>query len=109
MFQRVTFFDFIDAFRRAGRGNQFSDEALRALFEYLEQLEEETGEQIELDVIALCCDFQESSVDEIISDYGLDASGCEDDEARREMVEKFLSERTTVIWSDGDKFLFRQF
>jgi hypothetical protein len=109
MFQRITFFDFIDAFRRTGRGNQFSDGALRALFEYLEGLEEETGEPIELDVVGLCCDYQESSVDDIIRDYGLDASGCEDDEARRELVEDFLNEHTTVIWSDGDTFLFRQF
>jgi hypothetical protein len=109
MFQRVTFFDFIDAFRRTGRGNQFSDDALRALFEYLEDLEEDTGEPIELDVIGLCCDYQEADVDDIIEENGLDVSGCEDDEARRRLAGEFLNGRTDVIWWDGDTFLFRQF
>jgi hypothetical protein len=107
MFQRVTFFDFIDAFRRTGRGSQFSDGALRALFEVLEDLEDDTGEPVELSVAGLCCDFQESSIDDIIKDYGLDASGDEDD--RRALVEDFLNEHTTVVWSDGDTFLFQLF
>jgi hypothetical protein len=109
MYQRITFSDFVDAFRRTGRGAQFSDDALRALFEYLEDLEEDTGEPIELSVVGLCCDFQESSVDDIINDNGLDASGCKTDDDRRALVEDFLNERTTVVWHDGDTFLFQQF
>jgi hypothetical protein len=107
MFKRVTRSDFIDAFHRTGRGSRFSYEALDALFNYIEDIEEDTGSPVELDVIGLCCDFQESSIDEVISDYGLDASGDEDD--RRALVEDFLNEHTTVVWSDGDTFLFRQF
>lgn len=51
--------DFIEAFKDAGRENQFSREGLIALFDYLEELEQETGEETELDVIALCCRFAE--------------------------------------------------
>jgi hypothetical protein len=109
MFQRVTLNEFTAAFRAYGQENQFSRRALQALFEYLEQYEEDTGDQIELDVIALCCEYQEADVDEIISEYGLDVSGCEDDEARQALVEKFLNEHTTIVWHDGDTFLFRQF
>jgi hypothetical protein len=107
MFQRITLNEFVDAFRRAGRENQFSWKAKKALFEHLEQLEEDTGDQIELDVIALCCDYQEADVDEIISDYGLDASSCEGD--RCGAVESYLENRTTVVWHDGDVFLFQKF
>jgi hypothetical protein len=107
MFQRITLSDFIDAFRAHGRESQFSYEAKEALFNYLEQLEEDTGEPIELDVIALCCEYQESGVDDIIEENGLDASSCEDD--RRALVEDFLNEHTTVIWSDGDTFLYQVF
>jgi hypothetical protein len=109
MFQRITLNEFTAAFRAHGRENQFSRRALQALFEHLEQYEEDTGEQIELDVIGLCCDYQEADVDVIIRDYNLDASNCEDDEARREAIENFLNNRTTVVWHDGDTFLFRQF
>jgi hypothetical protein len=107
MFQRITLSDFIDAFRAHGRENRFSYEAKEALFNYLEELEEDTGEQIELDVIALCCEYEEADADDIIKDYGLDASGSEDD--RRALAEDFLSEHTTVVWHDGDTFLFQQF
>ena len=66
----VTRHDFHDAFRRMGREDQFSYEGLNALFEYLEEYEESTGEELELDVIALCCDYAEySSLDEIIEEY----------------------------------------
>jgi len=109
MYQRVTFRDFVDAFRAHGRENQFSLDALEALFDHLEDLELELDSPIELDVVALCCDYQESSVDEIIDHYGLDASKCEDDDDRHKLVEDFLSERTNVIWWDDEKFLFEQF
>jgi len=59
MKKTINIYDFRDAFHKAGRGNQFTSEGQRALFEYLEGYEEDTGEEIELDVIALCCDFTE--------------------------------------------------
>jgi hypothetical protein len=37
----------------------FTYKGLRALFQYLESLEDDTGDKIELDVIALCCDYSE--------------------------------------------------
>ena len=41
------------------RPNNFSRAGLMALWEYLEQYEDSTGEEIELDVIALCCEYME--------------------------------------------------
>lgn len=65
MYTTVSFDDFANAFERKGRGDRFSRAGLRALFDYLEQMEEETGEQIELDVIALCCDYTEVDSDDL--------------------------------------------
>ena len=55
----VRLYDFESAFKRIGRGEQFSSQGLIALFEYLEQLESEMGEEIEFDVIGLCCEYTE--------------------------------------------------
>lgn len=44
---------------------------LRALFDHLEQLEEEMGEELELDVIGLCCEFHEMTIGEALRDYGV--------------------------------------
>jgi hypothetical protein len=110
MYQRVSFSDFLDAFRAHGREGQFSHKALKALFNHLEEVEEDTGTPIELDVIALCCEYQEASADEIIAEYGLDTSECESAEDRYTLAEEFLEQNTTVVWTDGDKvFLFQSF
>ena len=57
MKQTVNQTDFIDAFKKL-RPDNFSYEGLVALYDYLENLEEEDDEFL-LDVIALCCDYSE--------------------------------------------------
>jgi hypothetical protein len=67
----VNFNDFQDAFRRFDRASQFSRAGLRALFDHLEELEESTGEEYELDVIGLCVDFMEfSTAEDAAREYG---------------------------------------
>jgi len=62
--------DFVDAFQDTDYQNQFSYEGKVALYEYLTQLEEDTGFEMELDVIALCCDFVEyEDFTEFLGDY----------------------------------------
>ncbi|NBT33678.1 MAG: hypothetical protein EBT13_17735 [Rhodobacteraceae bacterium] len=50
---------FAEAFRSYGRESQFTRPALFALFDYLEACEQDTGTELELDPIALCCDWAE--------------------------------------------------
>jgi len=50
--------DFVDAFTRV-RPSNFSYEGLIALYDYLENFEEDTDKEIELDVISFCCDYTE--------------------------------------------------
>ena len=53
------------------RPNDYSIGALNALFNYFEELEEDLGEEIELDVIAICCDFSEyKDLKEFQDNYG---------------------------------------
>ena len=59
MKQTVSFNMFVDAFNDANRQANFTYEGLTALFDYLEEYEESTGEQIEFDMVAICCDFSE--------------------------------------------------
>ena len=48
----------------------FSYEGANALFDYLEQYEEDTGEELDFDPIALNCDFVEyESEKELLSQY----------------------------------------
>lgn len=54
----VTFQDFCDAFT-GSYADKFSYEGKQALFDYLEMLERDMDKEIELDFIALSCDFTE--------------------------------------------------
>ena len=51
--------DFIQAFVDYDRTANFTYEAREALFEYIEELEESMNEEFELDVIAICSEYNE--------------------------------------------------
>jgi hypothetical protein len=72
MKQTVNKHDFHDAFRIMDRLENFTYEAREALFDYLEQYEEGLTEEIELDVIALCCDYQQDTWEDIAANYSID-------------------------------------
>ena len=72
-------YQFEQAFRDAGRGDNFSYAGLQALFEYLQSYEDDGGEEIELDVIALCCEFTEyEDIEDFQSTYGTEYETIED-------------------------------
>ena len=92
MKQSMNFHDFCDAFRAMDRNDQFSYAGKQVLFEFLEQWEQETGLEIELDVIGLCCEWYESTWEEIAEDYSIDA----DEDDLEEAVRSYLSDNTIV-------------
>ena len=101
MKQSVNEYQFRDAFHKMGRGDNFSYAGLTALYDYLEQYEHDTGQEIELDVIALCCEYAEyDSLQEFQRDYGeKDFKSIED-----------IEERTTVILKHSEYgFIIQQF
>ena len=71
MIDTVTQTEFVDRFVKIDREDNFSYWGRIALFEYFEQLEEDLGEQIEFDPIAICCEYTEyESLDELNEVYG---------------------------------------
>jgi hypothetical protein len=67
----VYFSEFCDYFRDI-RPDNFSYQGLRILFDYFEEFEDSTGESIDFDVIAICCDFSEDSFENIADQYGIE-------------------------------------
>ena len=69
----VSTYDFHNAFN-AMRPDDFSYDALEALYTYLDDLSDDIGEPLELDVIAICCDFAEyTTVAEALEAYSLES------------------------------------
>jgi hypothetical protein len=97
--------DFRDAFHEMGRANQFSYEALEWLFDHCEELERDLGEDYELDVIALCCDFTQSTYEDINKDYRLELN---DDNLHQGVID-YLGDNTLIVNYDDETVLFQQF
>lgn len=77
MIQTVTTTDFINAFDRVDRSANFSTAGLVAIFDLLEDV----NPDMELDPIAICCEFSEyKDLEELKQDYAYDEDLEEDDE-----------------------------
>jgi hypothetical protein len=99
MITTVRWYDFKDAFSSI-RPDNFSYEGLAALFDYLEMLEDDIGEPIELDVTGLCCDYSEyENLKEFQNDYGDEYKSLED-----------IENNTTLIKIEGKEgFIIQNF
>ena len=82
--------EFHDIFNKT-RPDQFSYQALNALYDYLEEIENFT-----LDVIAICCEFTEYTIDELKMAY-LDHA-----------LEDIMDE-TLVLETEDGKFIVQEF
>ena len=97
MKKTIGFREFEDSFEKMGK---FSQEGLLELFDYLEDYERETGEEIELDPISFCCEFTEyENLKEFQEAYSEEYETIED-----------IEEKTIVIRiEDSERFIISKF
>jgi hypothetical protein len=107
MYQTINLHDFRKAFQEI-RPNNFSYEGLETLFNHFEQLEHDLSEKIELDVIAICCDYNEETLDEIINSYDIE---IDENENKLEQVKYFLDQNTITlgILDDNETIIYQNF
>ena len=105
----VTKYDFERAFVDAGRKDQFSYEALGLIFEYMQEYEANTGEDIELDIVSICCEICEDTVKSIADNYSIayDENVYEDE--LREIVREYLEENPQLIGEPASGFVYAAF
>lgn len=101
MKQTVYLHTFRDAFQ-AVRPNNFTYEGLEVLFDYLTELEDDIGQEMELDVIAICCDYCEDTWQNIASYYDIDLSDIEDEDEQKQAVMDWLCDNTSVCGETSD-------
>jgi len=89
--------DFRDAFRSMGRTGQFSYEGLGLLFDYLEELDPD----YDLDVVELCCEYAEDTINGTAEAYDIDVDGL-DDEEKHDVVMEYLNDHTCVVGECAD-------
>jgi len=130
MIQTINFYEFEQGFRI--RPDNFTYKGLLALFDYLEDYEEDSGEKMEFDPIALCGEYTEyEDLSAFCNDYsatdmeddcphcGADLSGvaviggrcgvCNGIVYSDYNCMKDVEDQTQVIPIDSDRFIIRRF
>ena len=91
----MTLNDFRDEMTKI-RPNNFSYEGLEILFDWFEDMEKMDNQEIEFDPIAICCDYSEASVKEIIDAFVIDLDGVEPDEIDAYVLD-YINDRSIVL------------
>jgi hypothetical protein len=86
----------------ADNNANWSRAGARALAEYLEEIEESTGEEIEFDAVAIRCDYSEyESLAKWADEYGFNIDEDEDGEAAEESIREYIQDRGQLVEFDG--------
>lgn len=93
--------EFVEAFDNMNRSENFSRAGRESLFDYLEQYEQDCGTEIELDVIALCCEYSEY---DNFAEFQKDYNGYNE---YTDITD--IEQVTTVIRIDDESFIIQQF
>lgn len=101
MIKRIDESEFVKIFDDYNRGSHFSVSARRILFEYYEEIDAE----MELDVIAICCDWGEYDSQELIDEYGDEYLEYEDEDEQIRHVLEELRDETTVLETSAGTYL----
>mgnify|MGYP003633042050 FL=1 len=98
MKQNVSSSQFVDAIV-GDDYNDMSYEGANALFEYLEELEDSIGEEIEFDAVAIRCEWAEyENLDAVLSDYD-----------NIKTLEELQDNTTVILIEDSDRLIIQQF
>jgi len=109
----LTTWQIADALKSDSNAN-WSHAGALALAEYLEEIEESTGEEIEFDVVAIRCDYSEfSSLQDWIAEYygqpfaqamasaGIDLEGEEDEDELDELIRSHVQDHGQLVEFSG--------
>lgn len=99
---------FHDAFN-AVRPDNFSYEALDLLFDFFEACDSDNGEETELDVIVICCDFSEDDINYIVENYNIDVSHCEDNDEVKAAAIEYLNNNTFYVGETAKGLVYQNF
>ena len=105
MYIEINKYEFSDLFDKYNRSNNFTREAREILYDFFEDMGMDAGEPV--DIIAICCEYNEDTIEDIISDYRIDIDPEED---TLEQVQDYLQYKTIIVGlTEGDKIVYQVF
>ena len=110
--QNVSLHAIHDMFKKADRDN-FSLEALEIIMDNMEENSGGYTNAIDLDIIAICCEWVEQSIEDYINDYHRDEyeqfkENCEEGEEIDvdSVMEELYDNTTAYLLDDGETVLY---
>ena len=95
---------FRSEFEACGRISNFSYEGLGLLYEYLEEIDP----TYQLDVVGLCCEYNEDGFKDIADAYSVDIDGMTEEQIIHTVME-YLQDNTCVVGSTASSIIYAQF
>ena len=89
------FYDFKREFEVYNRADQFSDNALELIFEYLQECY--SNYSFEMDVISICCEFREMYCADILKDYDVYTADDMTNDELADQVREYLHDNTSLV------------
>ncbi len=109
MIMTLTEHDFINLTNEYSQHkDNFSYEGKKALFEYLQEYEQSTDEQIEFDYIALCCEYSEYDTEQdLLQEY--QSSSLDNLRDNTEIIEFRKYNIKEMKYNDYKSYIIRDF
>ena len=97
---------FAEEFKKI-RKDDFTWDGLRALYEHLDDLSKDTGEDIEFCPVSFCCEFSEYNLQEFNEDYNEEYATIDELQEKEEcVITRFICrDCTSGEWIEEEKVL----
>jgi hypothetical protein len=97
MYQLINEYQFRDAFLQNDTyKNNFTYDGLTILFDWLEELAQDTGDETPFDMVSIACEFSEASPREIFDAFD-DIEPMEDDDGHWLAVREYLEDNGSYV------------
>ena len=117
LIQKFDSSDLYDIAVQWGRGQAFGYKGWNAIGDYLEQLSEDIGEDVEIDIVGICCEYYSADdAEDFWYQFGQEIGyptreewDCLGTGEKLEAIEEYLRENTFVVICEEDCIIWQAF
>ena len=116
LIEKISSSDLYNMACRMNRGDNFGYKGWNSIGDYLENLSDDIGEDVEVDIVGICCDYSMSeSISDWWEEYGdysdIDSDEWEemDEKEKLDAIKEYLQDNTSIVCCDEDCIIWQAF
>ena len=116
LIEKISSSDLFHMACRMDRGDQFGYKGWNAIGDYLENLRDDLGEDIEVDIVGTCCDYSmaesiEDAWEQVVKFGNIDDEQWEemDEKEKLDAIEEYLQDCTSVVICEENCIIWQAF